>query len=134
MRPRPPVFRVLAASTYTKIAGDLRKNLPGKVLIDVERARDGAGKKVVLLRCRQPEAAKMAIADILGEEYTVPEAKDELPPKKKEWWQRSVDSGMGGFRRDAGELAAEMNSYTRQFQKDILKIRGEIDESKGGSS
>ncbi len=132
MKPRLPVVRVLDASTYTKIAGDLRKNLPRKVIIDVERARDEDGKKIVLLRCRQPEAAKMAIADVLGEEYAIPEVEDELPPKRKEWWQRSVDAGMGGHHRDSAELRSDMDSYAKQFQQDILRVRRRMEGPEKG--
>ena len=123
MKQRPPVVRVLDASVYTKIAGELRKSLPGKVVIDIDRAVDADGKKIVLLRSRQPEIARMAIADALGEEHAPPEVEEELPQRRKEWWQRGIDSGLGGHTRDPGELREGMNSYAHQFQKDIQNVR-----------
>ncbi|MCG2735918.1 MAG: hypothetical protein L6282_05930 [Candidatus Methanoperedenaceae archaeon] len=45
MKQRPPVVRVLDASVYTKIAGELRKSLPGKVVIDIDRAVDARWKE-----------------------------------------------------------------------------------------
>lgn len=124
MKPRPPVVRVLDASLYTKIAGDLRKSLPGKVIIDIDRSVDADGKKIVLLRCSQTEIARMAIAEVLGEEYQEPEVdEDALPLPRKEFWQRGMDSIIGGYTRDTGELREGMNSYARQFQKDIIATR-----------
>lgn len=132
MKPRPPVVRVLDASVYTRIAGDLRKNLPGKVIIEIDRAMDAEGKKIVLLRCKQAETAKKVIADVLGEEYIEPEMDEDFTPRK-EWWQRSIDSGMGGRSRDPGELRKSTSSYARQFQSDILKIRKRMEDSRRGS-
>lgn len=124
MKQRPPVVRALDASVYTKIAGELRRSLPGEVILDIDRAVDAEGKKIVLLRCRQPEIARQAIANALGEEYQEPEAEEEyLPTGRKEWWQRGIDSGMGGHTRDSGELIEGMNSYAQQFQRDILTVR-----------
>ena len=133
MKPRPPVVRVLDASIYTKIAGDLRKNLPGKVIIEIDRVMNAEGKKIVLLRCRQPETAKKVIDDVLGEEYIEPEMDEDFAPRK-EWWQRSIDSGMGGRSRDSDELRKSMSSYARQFQGDVLKMRKRMEDLRRGSS
>ncbi|MBU4075686.1 MAG: hypothetical protein KKD46_04830 [Euryarchaeota archaeon] len=124
MKQRPPVVRVLDASVYTKIAGELRKSLPGKVVIDIDRAVDARWKEDRFTEVKtQPEIARMAIADALGEEHAPPEVEEELPQRRKEWWQRSIDSGLGGHTRDPGELREGMNSYAHQFQKDIQNVR-----------
>jgi len=119
---KPPVVRVLDAGTYSKIAGELRKRLPGKVVIDIDRGMDESGKSIVALRCRYPEVAKMVIAEVLGEKYVPPEISEEdLEESPREHWQRGMDSIMGGRVRDARELRKGMNSYARRFQLDMLR-------------
>ncbi len=125
MKPMPPVVRTLDASVYTKIAGELRKNLPGKVIIDIDRGRNEKGQSIVHLRCKYPEVAKRVIASVLGEEYVEPEIED-MPEKRptRQWWQRSIDSGIGGGRsRDPSSLRRSADMYAKNFQADLERTR-----------
>lgn len=130
MKTRPPIVRTLDAHLYSQIAGELRKRLPGKVIIEIDRGMDMKGKSVVTLRCRHPEIAKKTIAEVLGEEYIEPEIGEDLP-QPRQWWQRSIDSCMGGGRaRDAGDLRKSMYIYAKKFQADTAKVRERIYKKK----
>lgn len=133
MKPRPSIVRTLDAHLYTEIAGELRKNLPGHVMLDLDRGIDENGKRIVTLRCRYPEVAKRAIAKVLGEEYAEPEIKDLPPDKHRQWWQRSIDSGMGGGRsRDSGSLQRSWAAYAKGFQADIERTSRRISKATRG--
>ncbi|MBC8522112.1 MAG: hypothetical protein H8D26_09045 [Methanomicrobia archaeon] len=136
MKAKPPVFRTLDASLYKKIAGEVRGRLPGHVMIDVDRGKDENGRGIVLLRCKQPEVAKKVLADILGEEYIEPEIEEEdLPEKRREWWQRSIQMYFGGDNRgDADEIRKSVEGYRKRFQSDALRVRRRMfPEGKGGT-
>ncbi len=136
MKPKPPVFRTLDASLYKKIAGELRGRLPGHVMIDVDRSKDENGKSIVLLRCKQPEVAKKVLAEILGEEYIEPEIEEtDLPEKRIEWWQRSIQRHFGGDNRgDANEMRKDIASYRKRFQSDTLRIKKRMFSGETGGS
>jgi len=121
LKQKPPVVRVLDAGTYSKIAGELRKQLPGKVIIDIDRGMDERGRSIVMLRCRYPEIAKRVIAEVLGEEYVAPEISEDLPEERREHWQRGMDSIMGGRSRDTRDLKEGAASYARKFHADMLR-------------
>ena len=126
MKQRPPIVRTLDASLYARIAGELRKNLPGKVIIDIDRGMDEKGKSIVTLRCRYPEVAKKVIAKVLGEEYVESET-EVTETKPKQWWQRSIASGMGeGKSRSGSNLSTGMTAYAKKFQEDVGKTRKRI--------
>jgi len=130
MKPKPPIVRELDQSLYTRISGEIRKNLPGKVMVDIERGRNAEGRKIVFIRCRQPEVAAKVIAEVLGEEYIESEPTDNTPVKHKDWWQRSIASGMGGGWgsevRATGGLKRNWNDFTRQFRSGVLEKRKEM--------
>ena len=136
MKPKPPVFRTLDASLYKKIAGELRGRLPGHVMLDVDRSKDENGKSIVLLRCKQPEVAKKVLAEILGEEYIEPEIEEtDLPEKRIEWWQRSIQRQFGGDNRgDANEMRNDIASYRKRFQSDTLRIKKRMHSGETGGS
>lgn len=135
MKPKSPVFRTLDAYVYRKIAGELRVRLPGHVMIDVDRGKDEYGRSVVILRCKQPEVAKKVLADILGEEYIEPEIEEDLPEKREEWWQRSMQMYFGGGNRgDSNEIRNEIESYRKRFQSDALRVRKRMFPSEKGGT
>ncbi len=136
MKPKPAVFRTLDASLYKKIAGELCGRLPGHVMIDVDRSKDENGKSIVLLRCKQPEVAKKVLAEILGEEYIEPEIEEaDLPEKRIEWWQRSIQRHFGGDNRgDANERRNDIASYRKRFQSDTLRIKKRMFSGETGGS
>ncbi len=92
-------------------------------MLDVDRSKDENGKSIVLLRCKQPEVAKKVLAEILGEEYIEPEIEEtDLPEKRKEWWQRSIQRQFGGDNRgDANEMRNDIASYRKRFQSDTFR-------------
>jgi len=136
MKAKPPVFRTLDAYVYKKIAGELRGRLPGHVMIDVDRSKDENGKGIVMLRCKQPEVANKVLADILGEEYIEPEIEGEdLPEKRREWWQRSIQMYFGGDNRgDSNEISKSIESYRKRFQSDALRVRKRMFPSEKGGT
>ncbi|MEW5760748.1 MAG: hypothetical protein AB1779_08275 [Candidatus Thermoplasmatota archaeon] len=129
MKPRPPVVRTLDAHLYSEIAGEIRKNLPGKVMIEIDRGMDEEGRSVVHLRSKYPEIAKMVIAKVLGEEYIEPEEEVE-ETERKEWWQRSIESSMGRHLRDPVNLRKNMYAYLKKFQTETSKLREKLYKEK----
>lgn len=135
MKQKPPVFRTLDAYVYKKIAGELRGRLPGHIIVDVDRSKDESGKSVVLLRCKQPGVAKKVLAEILGEEYIEPKIDEkDLPEKRKEWWQRSIQMYLGKDRGNSNEISNSIASYGKRFQSDALQVKRRMFPDGGSSS
>jgi len=101
-------------------------------MLDIDRGMDEKGRSIVTLRCKYPEVAKKVIENVLGEEYIEPEIEDlPVPERTRQWWQRSIDSGMGGRgSRDLGTLRKNTYKYTKGFQEDTKKVRERIYKEK----